>query len=78
MRRREGRNVKDNRLDMKIHTQIKQARTEANLSQQQLADKAGIKQAQISMLESGKVKPSIDMLQSLSTALNCHFKITPE
>ncbi len=60
---------------MKIHTQIKKARTEANLSQQQLADKAGIKQAQVSMIESGKVNPSIGMLHSIATALDCEFSV---
>lgn len=53
------------------------ARTNAGLTQAELAARAGTKQPAIARLERGETRPSYDMLQRLSTALNVSFAITP-
>ena len=50
--------------------QIIQARTEQNLTQQELADKIGIKQSNISRLESGHYNPSLDFLKKIADGLS--------
>ena len=45
-----------------------QARTEANLTQRQLADAAGVPQSTIAAIESGRRQPSIPLLQRLLRA----------
>lgn len=49
--------------------QIIQARIEQDLTQQALADKIGIKQSNISRLESGNYNPSLDFLKKVATGL---------
>ena len=49
---------------------IKRYRNEAGLSQQQLADSAGISKGFISSIERGKSAVSIDVLVLLAEALN--------
>lgn len=53
------------------------ARTNAGLTQAELAARAGTKQPAIARLERGETRPSYDMLQRLSTALNVSCAITP-
>lgn len=48
---------------------IKKFRIAAGLTQTELANKIGTQQFRISLWESGKVKPSINMLIKLSVAL---------
>ena len=47
------------------------ARMEANLTQKDLAKKCGIKQGNISRLESGKGNPTIKLLQKVADSLDC-------
>jgi DNA-binding XRE family transcriptional regulator len=47
--------------------QIIQARAEQNLTQQELADRTGIKQSNISRLESGHYNPSLEFLKKIGT-----------
>ena len=55
--------------------QIIQARTEQNLTQQELADKVGIKQSNISRLESGHYNPSLDFLKKIAGGLGKELHI---
>lgn len=55
--------------------QIIQARAEQNLTQQELADKIGIKQSNISRLESGNYNPSLDFLKKIANGLGKELHI---
>ena len=48
---------------------LRELRDEASLSQERLAEIAGLNRTYISMLENGKRQPSVDVLLRLSTAL---------
>lgn len=52
------------------------ARAAANLTQAELAERVGTKQPNIARLESGRYKPSVDMLERLARALHVSFEIT--
>ncbi len=52
-----------------IVRQIIKARNEQNLTQQQLAEKIGIRQSNISRLESGNYNPSIELLKKVAFGL---------
>ena len=51
------------------------ARLEANLTQKELAQKCGMKQSNISRLESGKGNPTIRFLEKLANSLDCDLVI---
>ena len=51
------------------------ARLEANLTQKELAQKCGMKQSNISRLESGKSNPTIRFLEKLANSLDCDLVI---
>ena len=51
------------------------ARVEANLTQKELAHKCGMKQSNISRLESGKSNPTIRFLKKLANSLDCDLVI---
>ena len=51
------------------------ARQAAGLSQQELSQKSGITQSDISKMESGKANPSIRTLRKLAAALNKTLRI---
>ncbi|MFI3326559.1 MAG: helix-turn-helix transcriptional regulator [Clostridia bacterium] len=51
------------------------ARKLAKLTQQQLADKAGIDRADISKLENGNANPTFNMLQRLAESMNMSIKL---
>jgi len=55
--------------------QIIQARTEQNLTQQELADKIGMKQSNISRLESGHYNPSLEFLKKIAGGLGKELHI---
>ena len=55
--------------EYEIIKQIIQARAEQNLTQKELADKVGIKQSNISRLESGHYNPSLDFLKKIAGGL---------
>ena len=48
---------------------LKKARERRKLTQQALADKVGVRQETIARLETGKRRPSMDLLQRLAKAL---------
>lgn len=50
---------------------IKGWRLFRNLTQSELADKTGLKQTHVSLMEANKIKPRENTLRKLSDALNC-------
>lgn len=59
------------KLDSKLlGAAIKNARLEKKLTQEQLAEMAGITPVHLKQLESGRRKPSVDVLYTLSRTLN--------
>lgn len=54
-----------------IGKNIKDLRTEKNLTQDQLADKLYITRQTVSNYENGKSRPDIDMIEQISKVLNC-------
>ena len=54
------------------------ARTRANLSQQELADRMGTSQSTIARLESGASKPSISTLERIAKATGTKVRISLE
>lgn len=64
----------DNRITLRYITlmlgsRIRKLREAANLTQTDLADKLGVTQAYIAMLESDAREPSLDVLRRLAKAL---------
>lgn len=51
------------------------ARVSSGLTQQQLADRTGINQADISKLESGSANPSLRTLQRLAAGMGMNLRI---
>jgi XRE family transcriptional regulator, master regulator for biofilm formation len=54
---------------------IRIARSIADLSQGELADKSGLDRSYLSLIESEKRKPSIETLQNISNALDIPFHL---
>ncbi len=52
------------------------ARLEQNMTQAELAERAGTKQGNISRFESGNYNPSLEFLQKLAGALGKNLEIT--
>ncbi len=55
---------------------IKKAREEQHITQKELAEKTGLKQSNISRLESGEYNPSVAFLRRIAKALNKELYIT--
>ena len=58
-----------------IIKQLIQSRSELNLTQKELADKIGIKQSNISRLESGNYNPTLDFLKKVAIGLGKELHI---
>lgn len=56
---------------MAVGDRVKELREQMNISQNKLAKLAGISQAAISILESGKKSPTVDTLGRIAQALGC-------
>ena len=54
------------------------ARIEENMTQQQLAERSGIRQSNISRIENGTCSPTIATLESLARGLNKRLVISLE
>lgn len=61
--------------EYEIIKQIIEARNELNLTQKELAERIGIKQSNISRLESGCYNPSLDFLKKVARGLNKELHI---
>lgn len=58
---------------MELAAIIKKARKDLNLTQKDLADKAGINQSYISQLENGYISPSLSYAMAIAKVL--HIKL---
>lgn len=58
-----------------IGYKIKERRIELNLSQEELAHKAGIDQSDLSKIEKGNANPSVKMLSRIASGLNTKASI---
>jgi HTH-type transcriptional regulator/antitoxin HipB len=56
---------------------IRRARKKISLSQKQLADKAGLRQGTISLIEAGSPSAKIETLLTVLSALDLEFQIAP-
>ena len=61
--------------EYEIVKQILKARSELNLTQKELAEKVGIKQSNISRLESGNYNPSLEFLKKIAEGLGKELHI---
>jgi transcriptional regulator with XRE-family HTH domain len=62
------------RLD--LARQVLHLRLERGWTQQELAERAGTKQANISRLENAKLNPSVEMLQKIADAFGAELAVT--
>lgn len=62
--------------ELSIMQAVIDARKESGLTQQQLAERTGISQADISKLENGDANPSLKTLQRLASAMDKKLKIS--
>ena len=58
-----------------MKTRVKEFRTAANMTQQQLAEKTGISQSDISKFETGGGNPSIKTLQRLAAGMGMILQV---
>lgn len=65
-------------INEEIRTLIIQTRLNSGMTQQQLANSSGISQANISRIENGKMRPSLDVLKKLADGLGLRLRITFE
>jgi transcriptional regulator with XRE-family HTH domain len=71
--------MKDLHLDAKIAfaTNIKRIREEKNITQSELAERSGLKQATLSRIETSVVWPDYNTIVSICDALKCeHTELT--
>lgn len=65
-------------LDFQIQAALMKARIDAGMTQAELAKKSGVRQSNISRIESGAVIPRLDTLEKLAQAMGKKLKITME
>ena len=63
-------------LEFQIQAALMQARIDADMTQAELAKKSGIRQSNISRIESGAVLPRLDTLETLARAMGKQLKIS--
>jgi ribosome-binding protein aMBF1 (putative translation factor) len=61
--------------EYQLARQLIKARVSQNLTQAELAEKAGVKQAYIARLESGSANPTIDSLNKVAKVLDLRLKL---
>lgn len=69
------KSLKPLKLEHDVVKQIVSARVEQNITQKELADRIGIKQSNISRLESGNHNPSLEFLRKVATGLGKELHI---
>ena len=68
--------IKESSLNAELAQMIDRARTQAGLTQQQLADRIGTKQSVIARLEDAEYNGhSLSMLQKIASALNQRLEV---
>lgn len=63
-------------LEHQVQEALIKARTEAHMTQAELAEKSGIRQSNISRIENGNAVPRLDTLYALASAMDKKVKIT--
>jgi transcriptional regulator with XRE-family HTH domain len=66
----------DNR--MQLGQRIAEIRNERGLSQQEVADAAGMKRPHVARVEGGKFNVGIDILAKIAAALQCDIEFSPK
>jgi len=61
--------------ELDVAFKLLEARNGVNVSQEELAQRTGIPQSNLSRLESGKHSPTVAMLQKIATGLDCTLHI---
>ena len=67
---------KETELEYQIKKMILDARIERGMTQKQLAEKSGIRQSNISRIESGAAIPTLQTLNAIAAAVGKTLKIT--
>ena len=62
------------KAELKLQNRLKEARTEKNLSQSQLAELAGVSRNTISSIETGQFNPTAKLALILCIALDWKFE----
>lgn len=62
--------------DLDLARQVLDLRLKRGWTQQELAERAGTKQANISRLENARLNPSVDMLQRVANAFGVELAVT--
>ncbi|GLK65259.1 MULTISPECIES: helix-turn-helix domain-containing protein [Paracoccus] len=65
------------RTPRQIGTTIQRARKKRDWTQMQLAERAGLRQATISLIESGEKPAKLDSILAVLAALDLEFRIGP-
>lgn len=65
-------------LEFQIQAALMKARIDADMTQAELAKKSGVRQSNISRIESGAVIPRLETLEKLAQAMGKKLKITME
>lgn len=63
-------------LEYQIQAALMQARIDADMTQAELAKKSGVRQSNISRIESGAVLPRLDTLEALAKAMGKKLQIS--
>ncbi|PHU40238.1 transcriptional regulator [Pseudobutyrivibrio ruminis] len=63
-------------LEYQIQVALMQARIDADMTQAELAEKSGVRQSNISRIESGAVLPRLDTLEALAKAMGKNLQIS--
>ncbi|PHU33632.1 helix-turn-helix domain-containing protein [Pseudobutyrivibrio ruminis] len=63
-------------LEYQIQAVLMQARIDADMTQAELAEKSGVRQSNISRIESGAVLPRLDTLEALAKAMGKNLQIS--
>ncbi|MEQ8224605.1 MAG: helix-turn-helix transcriptional regulator [Candidatus Eremiobacterota bacterium] len=71
-----AREVENLRPEYELISQIIQLRIEQNVTQEELAKRTGIKQSNISRLESGSYNPSLQFLKKIAKGLGKDLSIS--
>ncbi len=64
--------------DLEIAEQIIRMRVLAGLTQEQLAERTGMKQPSIARLEAGRIKPGLETIHRIAAACGCYVNIVIE
>lgn len=65
-------------LEDQIRRNLIQARIDAGLTQKELAERSGIRQSNISRIESGSATPTLQTLKAIANGIGKKLKITFE